>query len=137
MQDKIFVDTNILIYAYSETEPEKKDVSLSILERKSISISTQVLNEFIWTMNRKYAVSLVQLKILADRFWQRFEVALVKELSIKKALSVAEYYKYSYWDGLILASALENNCSILYTEDMQDGQVIEREIRIINPFNVV
>ena len=43
-------------------------------------------------------------------------------------------HKYSYWDGLILASALKNSCSILYTEDMQDGQVIEGEVQIVNPF---
>ena len=134
MQDRVFVDTNILIYSYSETEPEKKDMSLSILERKSIIISTQVINEFIWVMNRKYAVHLAQLEVLVDRFWQKFEVAVIKKLSIKKALSVSKNHKYSYWDGLILASALENSCSILYTEDMQDGQVIEGEVQIVNPF---
>jgi predicted nucleic acid-binding protein len=41
---------------------------------------------------------------------------------------------YSYWDSLILAVALENNCSILYTEDMQDGQMIDDKLRILNPF---
>ena len=85
-------------------------------------------------MNRKYAVPLAQLEVLADKFWQKFEVALIKKLSIKKALSVCKNHKYSYWDGLILASALKNSCSILYTEDMQDGQVIEGEVQIVNPF---
>jgi len=134
MQDKVFVDTNVLIYSYSETEPDKKDMSLSILERKSIVISTQVINEFIWVMNRKYAVNIEQLKVLADRFWQKFEVALIKEVSISKALSIVKNHNYAYWDSLILAVALEKNCSILYSEDMQDGQVIEERIRIINPF---
>jgi len=134
MQDKAFVDTNVLIYSYSETEPDKKDMSLSILERKNIVINTQVINEFIWVMHRKYAVNIEQLKVLADRFWQKFEVALIKEGSISKALSIVKNHNYAYWDSLILAAALENNCSILYSEDMQDGQVIEERIRIINPF---
>jgi len=43
-------------------------------------------------------------------------------------------YKFSYWDSLIIASALESGCGILYTEDMQDGQVIEDRLRIVNPF---
>ena len=60
------------------------------LERKNIIISTQVINKFIWIMNRKYAVPLAQLEVLADKFWQKFEVALIKKLSIKKALSVCK-----------------------------------------------
>ena len=45
-----------------------------------------------------------------------------------------EKYAYSYWDSLILASALENNCPIIYTEDMQSGQIIEDSLKIINPY---
>lgn len=54
--------------------------------------------------------------------------------TIKKAIQVKRDTNYSYWDSLVIASALENNCSILYTEDMQDGQVIENNLTIVNPF---
>lgn len=50
------------------------------------------------------------------------------------AISIAERYKYSIYDGLILASALETGCNIFYSEDLQDGQVIERSLTIRNPF---
>jgi predicted nucleic acid-binding protein len=132
MKDKVFLDTNILIYAYSGTEPDKRDIALNILEEHSIVISIQVLNEFIWIMNRKYGVSFEKLQILSDIFWQRFEVALLRKSSVDKALSLANQYKYSYWDSLIIASALENKCKILYTEDMQDGQIIEGKLKIEN-----
>jgi predicted nucleic acid-binding protein len=85
-------------------------------------------------MNRKYGISFEKLQILSDIFWRRFEVALLRKSSVDKALSVANQYKYSYWDSLIIASALENKCKILYTEDMQDGQIIEGKLKIENPF---
>jgi predicted nucleic acid-binding protein len=60
---------------------------------------------------------------------------LIVDIStIKLCWKVRRKYSYSYWDSLIIATALENNCSILYTEDMQDGQLIEDKLRIGNPF---
>ena len=50
-------------------------------------------------------------------------------------MEISIRYNFYYWDSLIVASALENNCSILYTEDMQDGQVIEESLKIVNPFS--
>jgi predicted nucleic acid-binding protein len=85
-------------------------------------------------MNRKYGISFEKLQILSDIFWRKFKVALLRKSSVDKALSVANQYKYSYWDSLIIASALENKCKILYTEDMQDGQIIEGKLKIENPF---
>ncbi|MBE0428207.1 MAG: PIN domain-containing protein [Nitrospirae bacterium] len=64
MPDKVFIDTNILIYAYSETEPEKKDKILTIFERNHIVISTQVINEFIWVMNKKHDIELAAVVIV-------------------------------------------------------------------------
>ena len=134
MHDRVFIDTNIIIYAYSDTEPEKKEITLTILEDHNVIISIQVINECIWTMNRKYGVDLGQIQALLDRFWKKFEVVLLDKPDIEKALNIAMQYKFSYWDSLIIASALKNNCGILYTEDMQDGQVIEEGLTIKNPF---
>ena len=54
--------------------------------------------------------------------------------TIKYSWKIRRKYSYSYWDSLIIASALENNCKALYTEDIQDGQIIEDKLTIINPF---
>jgi len=93
-----------------------------------------VINEIIWVMNKKYKIDFKSLQALSDIFWQKFDVTLLQKSSIDKALSIAQRYKYSYWDSLIIASALENECKILYTEDMQDGQIIEEKLKIENPF---
>ncbi len=58
----------------------------------------------------------------ADEFMNTFNFCVIKKDSIKLAMDVKKKYKYSYWDSLIIASALENDCSILYTEDMQHNQ---------------
>jgi len=134
MKDKVFIDTNVLIYAYSETELDKKDTTLTILENYHIVFSIQVINEFIWVMNKKYKIDFKILQALLDRFWEKFEVTLLQKTSIDQALSIAQRYKYSYWDSLILSSALENGCKVLYTEDMQDGQTIDGKLKIENPF---
>jgi len=85
-------------------------------------------------MNRKYGIDFEQLHALSDRLWQKFEIALLRKSSIDKALSIAKQYTFSYWDSLIMASAFENECETLYTEDLQDRQVTEGNLRIENPF---
>ncbi len=130
----VFIDSNILIYAYSETEVEKKNKVLSILESEDVSLNTQVINEFIWIMNRKFDVDLDSLKLISNNIFQLFDVILVTETTINKAIDLSQKLKYSYWDSLILASALEKKCNTLYTEDMQHGQIIEDNLKIVNPF---
>ena len=63
-----------------------------------------------------------------------FNVVPVRPEYVKKAFSISIKYQFSYWDSLIIASALENDCDILYTEDMQHNQKIEDALTIINPF---
>lgn len=67
MQDKVFIDSNVLIYAYSEDEPEKKDISLNTLDGSNITLSTQVINEFIWIMNRKSRCGIREVENI-DRY---------------------------------------------------------------------
>lgn len=64
-----------------------------------------------------------------------FNVVDVLYSTVIKAMDISILNGFAYWDSLILAVALENNCSTLYTEDMQDGQIIEGKLRIINPFS--
>lgn len=71
---------------------------------------------------------------LVNDLLKALQFSPVEESTIKKALQIKKDSKYSYWDSLIIASALENNCAILYTEDMQDGQVVDDNLIITNPF---
>ena len=134
MIDRAFIDTNILVYAYSKTEPERKATALELLKAPNVVMNTQVVNEFIWVMYGKFSVPMEKLRDISIRLLQKFEIIVVNQVTIRSALDIAIKYKYSYWDSLIIASALEDNCSILYTEDMQDGQLIGDGLKIVNPF---
>lgn len=63
-----------------------------------------------------------------------FEVSEIGVLETIKAMEIKEKLGFSYWDSLIIASALENQCNILYSEDMQNGQIVENKFKIVNPF---
>ena len=71
---------------------------------------------------------------IADVIMEEFEIHLVNSLIIKKGIEIKAKYKFSFWDSLIVATAIENNCEILYTEDLQNGQLIERTLKVVNPF---
>ncbi|KKU17073.1 MAG: Ribonucleoside-diphosphate reductase [Candidatus Woesebacteria bacterium GW2011_GWC2_45_9] len=74
---------------------------------------------------------------VTDKFMDALKFSFVNKTTIKKSLQVKKIYHYSYWDSLIIASALESNCSILYTEDMHEGQVIDGKLKIVNPFKIL
>ena len=134
MKDKVFLDTNVFIYAYSKTEPNNRGIALDLLSLEEVLISTQIVNEFVWVMYRKFKVDRQKLQIITNKILETFEVTLIDLGTIRKALNIFANYNFSYWDSLIIASALENNCSILYTEDMQHGQMIEGKLKVVNPF---
>lgn len=110
---KVFMDTNVLIYAYSETEPEKKEKVLALLEKKAVCLSTQVINEFIWTMSKKFSIDMDLLKPLTHNFFSMYEVFLLDEGTIVKAIDLVEQRHFSYWDSLIISAALDSVTSIL------------------------
>ncbi|NOZ69669.1 MAG: PIN domain-containing protein, partial [Deferribacteres bacterium] len=99
-------------------------------------ISSQVISEFISVCLSKNLLELDGITSLANNFMETLRFSVVKESTITKALEFKKNLDYSYWDSLVISSALENNCSVLYTEDMQDGQVIDNSLTIINPFSV-
>ncbi|GAB4219006.1 MAG TPA: PIN domain-containing protein [Spirochaetota bacterium] len=134
MPEKVFIDTNILIYAFSETEPLKRDTVISLLEFNEIILSTQVINEFIWVLNKKFKIHFTDIKKLITSLVKNFSIATIDMADIVYAIDIAMKYKFSYWDSLIISSAIKNNCIILYTEDLQNNQVIKNKIKIINPF---
>lgn len=131
---KIFLDTNVLVYAYSGTEPAKKALVLPLLEDEPVCISTQVVNEFVWVMNKKFNVEMDSLLRIVKNLFGLYQVGLVNDATIFKAMDMSSQMKFPYWDSLIVASALEVGCDILYTEDLQHGQVIENRLTVRNPF---
>jgi predicted nucleic acid-binding protein len=97
-------------------------------------ISAQVISETCNILNKKMRLDFNSISKVVDELTQVFIVRIVDAETIKFALIIAEKYRYSYFDSLIIAAAIKSGCSILYTEDMQDGQIIEGRLKIENPF---
>ncbi len=131
---KVFIDTNVLIYAYSEDEPEKAVVSQEIIVENYSITSAQVLNELSNVLYKKFRKSEDEVISVILEITELLEVVPITLNTVLKAHEVKRRYRYSYYDSLVIASAIENNCKILYTEDMQHNQRIWRGLRIVNPY---
>ena len=140
MIDKIFIDTNILVYLFDKTEKIKQDdLKRTIAEYISTSkifISTQVVNEFINIVSRKIASPLPsdKQKEIIEFLNDVFTVVPLYLETTFSAIEIRDRYKLSFWDSLIISSALENKCNILLSEDMQNEFVVEEKLEIRNPF---
>ncbi len=132
MRDKVFIDTNVLLYLY-DLNNEKKRRAKDILKSNQC-ISIQVLNEFSNISIKKLKLNHDDLSKNLKKIIEKTTVFVFNEDTILDAIDIREKYKFQYYDSLIIATALENKCTILYSEDMQHGQIIERQLKIINPF---
>jgi len=137
MRDKLFIDSNIFVYAYINDDMHKHVLSRNLLKDNvlvnEIVLSVQILNEF-YSVMAKYEYSHDEIKSCLGEIIEQAEIAPLRLDTFKFCLFIKEKYGYSWWDSLVLASALENNCKIVYSEDMQHGQMIEASLKIVNPF---
>ncbi|MDR2197102.1 MAG: PIN domain-containing protein [Coriobacteriales bacterium] len=131
---KAFVDTNIFVYIYSGDEQDKRRQALSQIGRFDRVVSTQVLNEFCNVCIRKLRMELSSIGAAVEKICRTNELFVISGDTVKQALFIHDKYEYSYYDSLIIASALESGCEYLLSEDMADGQVIEGSLTIRNVF---
>jgi predicted nucleic acid-binding protein len=127
-----FFDTNVVLYLLS-ADTAKADRAEELLAIGG-TISVQVLNEFSAVASRKLRMSWIEIREVLS---QIRAVCAVEPMTIEtheRALRVAERYGLSIYDALIVSAALLANCKTLHSEDMQDGQVVERQLTIRNPF---
>jgi len=127
-----FFDTNVILYLFSERAAEA-DRAEELIARGG-QISVQVLNELANVTRRKLGFTWREV---ADVTTQVRAMFLVTPLTVDthvRGLQVASRYGLSVYDGMIVASALLGNCVTLYSEDLQDGQVIDRQLTVRNPF---
>lgn len=139
MKGKIFIDTNILIYAHDLDAGRKNEIAAEIMlnmwKNKRGIVSTQVLQEFYVNVTRKIPMPLSKSK--ARGIIESYMVWHVEMNGIKTILfasEVEERYHLSFWDSLIIASAYNAKAEKIFTEDLNHGQIIEG-ILIENPFN--
>lgn len=135
MPGKEFIDTNVVLYLYSEDEPDKKSAAEAIVHgAQRPSISTQVLSELANVLRRKFKLEYADIVTVVAEVRAACDVHVVTAETVAFALRLGERYRHSYFDSLILAAALESGCDTLVSEDMQNGMLVESRLTIRNPF---
>lgn len=133
MSDKITLDSNILIYAFASKDDFRKNIAKDIIAKCNI-ISLQAINETAYVLLRKFNFPQEQLGQVVQFLKEQFIISSLTSNTLDQALQVCKKYNFSFWDSMMIAAALDNHCSIIYTEDMSHDQLVENRLRIINPF---
>ncbi len=138
MKERVFLDTNVLVYLFDADEPVKQQRARTLLSnqelRDQVTLSTQVLQEFYVSVTRKLAVPLdpdTALKAVQDL--AVFPIIQIDTPLILLAIQRSRKATVSFWDALILEAALVAGTTLLYSEDFQDGASFGK-LRIANPF---
>jgi len=136
-EGRIFVDTNILVYAYDIDAQEKHTIAQDLLARlwktRQGVLSTQVLQEFYVTVTRKLSTPLdpaTARRVIAP--FQAWHVQLIDVATVLDASEIAQRHQLSFWDGLIIAAARQAGAERVLSEDLQAGRVME-SVLIENP----
>jgi predicted nucleic acid-binding protein len=129
-----FFDTSVLLYLLSKDAAKADRVESLLAERGTISV--QVLNEFAAVAIRKLKMPLPEVTEILDTVRAVCDVEPVAIETRDRALAVLERYGFSLYDSMLIAAALIAGCKVLYCEDLQHGQLIERQLRIVDPFVV-
>jgi predicted nucleic acid-binding protein len=140
VKSNIFIDSNIWIYAFldSDKEHDKQRKALTLLEEipadSMVTCSVQVVNEFHWILSRKYCINENTIKTKVTKGIAAFANVVPLDFKVyQDGFRIRGKYNVSFWDSLIIASALDNKCTVLYSEDMQDGLLVDNKLKIINP----
>ena len=130
-----FVDTNIWLYAFIESDdPAKSAAARGLIAEIEPIVSTQVVNEVCVNLLRRAAFSEDQIGRLISSFYQRYVVVELGQPVMMVASRLRSRYSLSFWDSMIVAAALQAGASVLYSEDMQHGWQLEEQLRVLDPF---
>jgi predicted nucleic acid-binding protein len=140
MSDRIFVDTNVLVYAYDRSEPYKQERALEVLDRLALTgtgvISTQVLSEFFVAVTRKIAAPL-SVDEAYDRlrnYLQSWALLDLTGMVVLEAARGVRDHQFHFWDAQIWAVARLNQIALVFSEDFSPGAVVEG-VRFASPFD--
>jgi len=132
--NRSFIDTNIWLYAFVAGDPIKSAAAASLLQRSSIAVSVQVINEVCVNLIRRANFAESDVRELIDSFFSKCLVVPIDRQVLLRASALRERHSLSFWDSTIIATALQCGATHLYSEDLQHGLIIERSLRITNPF---
>jgi predicted nucleic acid-binding protein len=136
--DRTFVDTNVFTYLFDDSEPEKQSAARARLEREQkervIVASTQVLQELYVSLTKgKSPIATSQIAEAAVRAAAAYTIVHVDTALVIAGFAASRKHRISFWDALIVCAAKAADCELLLSEDLNDGQVIEK-VRVENPF---
>lgn len=136
MRDNIFFDTNILIYAHDSSDKDKQRRAQELIFRglteKNMVVSTQVFSEYFVVAIKKLDLSYTDV-IRELHLLSKARVVEITLNMVFESIQTQGNNRISFWDALIVVTASLSQCSLLYTEDLNSGQIIQG-VRIINPF---
>ena len=127
-----FFDTGVLLYLLSEDSNKANRVEELLAERGTISV--QILNEFAVVALRKLRMSLNDVREILSTIRAVCSVEPITLATHDRGLAINERYGFSLYDSMMVASALIVGGKVLYAEDLQHGQVIDAQLRVVNPF---
>jgi len=127
-----FFDTNVLLYLLSADSTKADRVEETLADGGAISV--QVLNEFASVALRKLGMKVAEVREALEPITAICDIAPLTVQIHQRGLQLVQRYRFSFYDALIVSAALDAGCTTLYSEDMQDGQLIDRTLRIRNPF---
>ena len=130
---KISLDTNVLIYNHGIDGDAKQLIADSLLDNVPI-ISTQVISEYLNVLKRISKMSKSDLLKMCAEWLEGCKVQPVSISTIKLAHHLVQKYDFQLFDSIIVASSLEAECDILYSEDLHHGIIVEDKLKILNPF---
>lgn len=139
MNDRFFLDTNIFVYALPANSSAKRDRAAELVDRAISSgkgvISYQVVQEFFSVAFRRFTprMTFAEAEQYLSAAFQPFLTVHSSHSLYVEALTLSRRYSLSWYDSLIVASASESQCSVLFTEDLQDGQSFG-SLKVKNPF---
>jgi predicted nucleic acid-binding protein len=136
IDEVLFLDTNVLVYLFDVDAPEKKAIAEALFrDHPDIHFSTQVLQEFYVTVTRKLGRPLrPEQALLAVEHFQTYPVAVISKALVTQSIRRSIDSQLSFWDSLIVETALLEKADRLVTEDLQDGWIIG-SLGVWNPFN--
>ncbi|MGC1377334.1 MAG: PIN domain-containing protein [Anaerolineales bacterium] len=129
-----FIDSNIWLYAFTDDDPQKKDVAQALIKTSQPVISAQVINEVCVNLIKRAKFPEAQINELIETFYQKYDVIELHKGLLLSASQLRREYALSYWDSIIVAAALASDVKRLYSEDMQHGLVIRKSLQVVNPF---
>ena len=132
--EAVFLDTNLWLYALIKQDADKQKIAKVLIQQHRIVASSQVINEICVNLLKRGLMNETQIRQLIESFYRDHRVVMLDSTCLDTASQLRERYRFSFWDSLIVSSALNADCITLYSEDMHHSLLVDNSLRIVNPF---